>query len=173
MPAGVPPDISNQDPVPPVEALKAMASDRLMAFGTENKAVFAILNASLTRQSDVIAGTFEVSLTVLDNGGNRLGFATAQVHSEHTGAIGNLRTTLYEMTRSMMSDMNVEFEYQVRRNLKQWLTTPTAPDRPVEQTPLNGLSAPMPPTAAPTPSAPPDPASNTLPAPPPVPGETP
>ena len=28
---------------------------------------------------------------------------------------------LYELTREMMDDMNVEFEFQVRRALKDWL----------------------------------------------------
>ena len=40
IPAGVAPDVSSQDPVPPIEALKAMANDRLQAFGTANKADF-------------------------------------------------------------------------------------------------------------------------------------
>ncbi|HYZ25165.1 MAG TPA: hypothetical protein VE690_23755 [Rhodopila sp.] len=178
VPAGVAPDVSGEDPVPPIEALKAMANDRLLAFGTENKAVFTILNASLTRQDEVIAGTFEVSLTIDDNGGNRLGFATAQVHSEHTGRIGDLRKTLYEMTQSMMSNMNVEFEYQVRRNLKPWLTTPAAPDVPVEQAPLEGApgagapSAPSGPGAVGSPPGSPSggpPAPGAPPAPTPVP----
>ena len=59
----------------------------------------------------------------------------------------------------MMNDMNVEFEYQIRRNLKAWLTTSTAPAAPVEQAPLDGSGAPTAPTpldgsgapAAPTP----------------------
>ena len=37
----------------------------------------------------------------------------------------------------MMADMNVEFEYQIRRNLKSWLLASAAPDVPVEQTPLD------------------------------------
>ena len=43
---------------------------------------------------------------------------------------------LYDMTKAMMSDMNVEFEYQLRHNLKDYLTSPAAPDTPVEQAPL-------------------------------------
>ncbi|HEX2942639.1 MAG TPA: hypothetical protein VHO91_16430 [Rhodopila sp.] len=147
IPAGVAPDVSNQDPEPPIDALKAMANDRLMAFGTQNKAVFAILNASLTKQDDVISGTFEVSLSILDDTGARLGYATAQVHSEHTGPVDNLRATLYDMTKSMMSDMNVEFEYQIRRNLKAFLTSSTAPDTPVQQQPLDPSSGDAPPPA--------------------------
>jgi hypothetical protein len=137
VPTGVPPDVSNQDPVPPAEALKAMANDRLQAFGTANKAVFAILDASLTRDADVIIGSFAASLTILDDGGTQLGFAEARVQSRHSGRVDNIRTVLYEMTKSIMSDMNIEFEFQIRRNLKQWLTTGVAPDAPVDQTPLD------------------------------------
>jgi hypothetical protein len=137
VPAGVPPDVSNEDPEPPVEALKAMASDRLQAFGTANKAVFAILDASLTRENDVVIGSMAVSLTILDDNGSQLGFAEARVQSRHTGPLEGIRSVLYDMTKSMMSDMNVEFEYQVRRNLKDFLTNGAAPDTPVQQAPLD------------------------------------
>ena len=135
VPAGVPPEVSNQDPVPPVDALKTMAGDRLQAFGTNNKAVFAILDASLTRENDVIIGSMAVSLAILDDSGAQLGFAEARVQSRHSGPIDGLRTVLYDMTKSMMSDMNIELEYRIRQNLKEWLTTSAAPDTPVEQAP--------------------------------------
>lgn len=139
--SGVAPDVSGRDPVPPVEALKAMANDRLQAFGMANKAVFAILDASLTRDDDVVTGSFAVSLTILDDNGTQLGFAEARVQSRHTGRIGNIRTVLYAMTKAMMSDMNVEFEFQIRKNLKAWLTSDTAPPTPVEQAPLDQAPA--------------------------------
>jgi hypothetical protein len=137
VPAGVAPDVSNQDPALPGEALKAMANDRLQAFGTANKAVFAILDASLTRDGDVVIGSFAVSLTILDDSGTQLGFAEARVQSRHTGRLTNIRPVLYDMTKSMMGDMNIEFEFQIRHNLKDWLTNSAAPDTPVEQAPLD------------------------------------
>jgi hypothetical protein len=136
VPSGVAPDVSDRDPEPPVDALKAMANDRLQAFGTANKAVFAILDASLTREDSEITGSMSVSLTILDDNGTQLGFAQAQVQGRHSGSIDDLRVVLYDLTKSMMSDMNVEFEFQIRHNLKNWLTTSAAPDTPVEQTPL-------------------------------------
>ncbi len=136
VPSGVAPDVSNDDPVPPVEALKAMANDRLQAFGTANKAVFAITDAALTREGDVVIGSLAVSLIIQDDNGTQLGFAEARVQSRHSGSIDELRPVLYEMTTSMMNDMNIEFEYQIRHNLKDWLTTTAAPDTPVEQAPL-------------------------------------
>jgi hypothetical protein len=136
VPSGVDPDVSGMDPVPPVEALKAMANDRLQAFGTTNKAVFAILDGSLVRQDDGVNGSMAVSLTIFDGSGTQLGFAEARVQSRRTGVSGNLAPVLYDMTKAMMSDMNVEFEYQLRHNLKDYLTSPAAPDTPVEQAPL-------------------------------------
>jgi hypothetical protein len=157
VPSGVAPDVSGQDPVPPITALRAMANDRLQAFGTSNRAVFAILDASMIRNNDVVRGAFAVSLTIYGDGGDQRGFAEARVESRHSGPIDNLRPVLYDMTRSMMDDMNVEFEYQIHRNLKSWLTSAVAPDMPVQQAPLDG------PQAAPVPT----------PAPAPVPSETP
>ncbi|MEA2769552.1 MAG: hypothetical protein QOD93_2514 [Acetobacteraceae bacterium] len=137
VPAGVPPDVSNQDPTTPVDALKAMANDRLQAFGTANKAVFAILDASLTRQNDVVIASIAVSLTIQDDSGTQLGFAEAHVQSRHTGRLDDLHSVLYDMTKSIMNDVNIEFEFQIRHNLKQWLTTGAAPGAPVEQAPLD------------------------------------
>jgi hypothetical protein len=137
IPAGIPPDVSSSDPVQPVDALKAMAHDRLQALGTTNKAVFAITDATLSRVNDTIRGSMSVSLTIYNADNAQSGYATANVERTHTGRDGDLAQTLYDMTKSMMDDMNVEFEYQVRQNLKDWLTTATAPDVPVEDTPLN------------------------------------
>src|ERR1700710_987299 len=120
VPAGAPPDVSNLDPAPPSDALKAMANDRLQAFGTSNKAVFSVLDASMTRNGDTITGSLAVSLTILDDNGTRLGFAEAHVQNRHTGRIHGLRSVLYDMTKSMMYDMNIEFEYQIRHSLKSW-----------------------------------------------------
>ena len=137
IPAGVPPDVTSQDPVPPIEALRAMANDRLQAFGTANRAVFAILDASLARVNDIITGSFAVSLAILDPSGAQSGFAEARVQSTHSGPVRNIRPVLYDMTKTMMSDMNIEFEYQIRRNLKAWLIETVAPETPVEQAPLD------------------------------------
>lgn len=137
VPSGLPPDVTGSDPVAPIDALKAMANDRLQSLGTANKAVFAIQNASLTREDDVIRGTFSVSLTIYDSDNAQQGYAVATVDRSHSGDIDDLGKALYEFTKALMKDMNVEFEYQVRRNLKDWLATSAAPDTPVQQAPLD------------------------------------
>ncbi len=163
VPSGVPPDVSGQDPAPPIATLRAMANDRLQAFGTANRAVFAVLDASMMQENDVIHGTFAVSLTIQGDDGSQLGFAEARVEGRHSGRVDDLRSVLYDMTKSMMNDMNVEFEYQIHRNLKQWLTTAVAPDTPVQQTPLDGSGNPAPAPATPG-AAPPDAGAGAAPA---------
>jgi hypothetical protein len=144
-------DLSGQDPVPPVTALTAMAQDRLQAVGTSGRAVFVIKDASLLRTPDGgISGSMDVELDVYAGGGTRAGFAEARVARTQSGHIDDLRAALYDMTKQMMDAMNVEFEYQVRRSLRDWLVSATP--APVEQQAL-----PPPPGAAPAsqPLAPP------------------
>lgn len=187
VPAGVPPDVSGEDPAPPIAALRAMAADRLQAFGTANQAVFAILDASMTQTGDLVRGAFAVSLTIVGDNGAQLGYAEARVEGRHSGPVDDLPSMLYGMTKSMMNDMNVEFEYQIHRSLKAWLTSATAPEAPVQQAPLDGSqpapAAPGAATAPPGPGAAPGPtpglgaapgaAAAPNPAPAPVPSYTP
>jgi hypothetical protein len=48
----------------------------------------------------------------------------------------DLPSTLYDMTKDMMDTMNVEFEFQLRRSLGNWLLPEGAPQAPVQQQPL-------------------------------------
>jgi hypothetical protein len=152
VPSGARPDVTAQDPVTPITALKTMAQDRLKAFGTSGRAVFAILDASLTQRGDMIDGSMLVSLTIVADDGQPVGAARAQVNRHESGNSGGLRRTLYEFTKTMMDTMNVEFEYQVRQTLKTFLIEPAAPEAPVEQAPLDGRQAP--PSGAATTGAP-------------------
>jgi hypothetical protein len=159
MPSGVPPDVSQLDPVPPVDALRNMATDRLQALGAGGTAVFSILNAGLIRKGDTLTGTFEVELDVYTAPDTRAAYATASVTGSYTGDMDDLRSRLYDMTKSLMDRMNVEFEYQVRRSLGAWLLSAGAPQAPVQQQPLivspppSGLP-PGPPPPGPPPSIP-------------------
>jgi hypothetical protein len=45
---------------------------------------------------------------------------------------------LYDLTKAAMADMNVEFEYQVRHSLHDWLVSGNTIEAPVQATPLPG-----------------------------------
>ncbi len=154
VPSGVPPDVSQLDPVRPVDALRNMATDRLQALGGSGVAVFSIVNASLTRKSDTLSGNFEVELDIYSGPDTRAAYATASVTGSYTGDMDDIQARLYDMTRSLMDRMNVEFEYQVRRSLGNWLLSAGAPQAPVQQQPL--IVSPPPPSALP-PTMPPPP----------------
>lgn len=167
-PSGMAPDVTQVDPVPPIDALRAMANERLKAFGSTGRAVFIIQNASLTKQDDTITGDMDVVLNVYPSDtGPRAGFAEARVSRQYTGDTDDLRERLYDMTKAMMQAMNVEFEYQVRNRLHDWLASGTAAVPPVQAQPLN---AGPPPGTPPAPNAPPPP--NMPPSAPPPPPET-
>ena len=135
-PLGVPPDVSAASPLRPIEELRRLGQERLTAIGNEGRAVFAIQDAALLRQGDVITGRMAVVLEILSASNERVGFAEARVSHRFTGRVEDLRATLNDMTKAMLDEMNTEVEYQVRRHLRDWLTPPNASTGPVEQTPL-------------------------------------
>jgi hypothetical protein len=138
VPSGVAPDVSQLDPMPPVQALRNMAADRLQAFGSSGKAVFVIQEASLIRQRDTILGGFGVQLDIYTSANVRAGFAESRVSRTYTGDLDDLPSKLYDLTKEMMDAMNVEFEFQIRRSLRAWLLPEGAAQTPVEQQPLTG-----------------------------------
>ena len=148
VPSGVPPDVSQADPAPPLQALRAMAEDRIQTLGNADLAIFVIEDASLTRQKDTVVGNFAVQLDIYNTPTTRAAYARASVSSTYTGDLDDLPSRLYDMTKDMMDRMNVEFEYQVRRSLGSWLLTAGAPQAPVEQQPLKQT----PPGALPAPT---------------------
>ena len=138
-----PDGLDAQSPVRPGDALRAMARDRLLPGGSSGRAVFVIDEATIVRAQGGLNGTMAVRLDVLAADGTQAGFAEARVSRRRVGTERgeSLRAVLYEMTRQMMDDMNVEFEFQVRRALRDWIQdTATAPTpAPVER---QDLSAP-------------------------------
>ena len=124
-------------PAPLGETLRRMGADRLAAGGSAGRAVFAVNEATVTRVGDTLNGQAVAHLEILGADGARAGFAEAGV-SRRIAGVGRgaaYRAALYDLTRQMGDDMNVEFEFQVRRSLRDWLQDPTtAPlPAPVEQ----------------------------------------
>lgn len=127
-------DLGRFSPAPPAEVLAQMAQTRLGAFGASGRAVFVILNASLTRADNSYLGDFAVELD-LYMAGARVGFAEARVTRSRTIDPNTPRdAALYALTKDLMDQMNVEFEYQVRRSLRDWIIAiPEVPPPPVQE----------------------------------------
>lgn len=143
-----------QSPAPLGEVLRRMGEDRLAAGGTQGRAVFTVDEASVVRAGSTLAGRAAVRLEVYGPDGARAGFAGASVQRRVAG-VGRgaaYQAALYDMSRQIGDDMNVEFEFQVRRTLRDFLqeATTAPPPAPVQrQDLLPGGPAP----AAPPPAA--------------------
>ena len=134
-----PDDLAQTAPVPPDQALQRLARDRLIAAGTSGSGVFTIDQASITGSGGgALDGRLAVHLDILTAGGGHAGYAEAHVSRQFIPGTGTsdrgTRAQLYDLTRQMMQDMNVELEYQVRRSLRDWLVDASgAPAAGVEQ----------------------------------------
>jgi hypothetical protein len=145
VPAAGVPDISTLSPMQPIDALRRMAQDRLIAVGSGGRAVFRIEDAGINRIGDQLQGHLGVLLDIYTSENVRTAYAEARVARASIligRGLDTLRSALYDLTKLMMTDMNVEFEYQVRRSLHDWLDNsaesgPAVP-APVTQTPLDG-----------------------------------
>lgn len=149
----VPPDtIAAIAPLRPVDALKQMGTDRLIASGVTGHADYVIDQAVLRRIPGGIEGVFAVHLDVYAGAGSdRSGYAEARVARRRTSNNSgeNPRTVLYSFVKQMMDDMNVEFEYQIKRSLKDWLQQTSGAAPPPPQVESQPLAAPVAPTALP------------------------
>ena len=132
-------DVAAQSPASPVDTLRQMARDRLIAAGTSGRAVFSIEQASIAANGPTLDGLFKVRLDIYSSNGREAAFAEAAV-ARRSGSLDDdgenaTRMALYGLTKQMMNDMNVELEFQLRRALGDWLQTSDAPT-PVQQEPL-------------------------------------
>jgi hypothetical protein len=123
-------------PLVPSAEVARMGRDRLIPSGTTGRARFVVEAATLIHSGDAIAVLLRARVEVLDND-RRVAFAVAEVRRNLTGAGGSgsaRARAAEEVVARAMDDLNVEFELQVRRNLRDWLldTTPSAPVAPVD-----------------------------------------
>lgn len=140
------------NPAPPGPTLRRMALDRIGAGGAEGRAVFVVDQASITQVGDGLSGVMAVHLDVLRPDGGRAAYAEARVTRQASlPRQAELPGALYDMTRAMTDDMNVELEFQARRSLRDWLqSAETAPaPAPVQQQDLSAPGQPAAPLALP------------------------
>lgn len=130
-------------PLSPIALALQMGRERLSAVGTTGRARFGLVNASLTREAAGGAGLFSdrterlavilrVRLEILGADAAPVGFAEAEVRRTATAVANDAAAQARnadQIVRQAMDDLNVEFEFQLRRNLRDWIMSaqPTAP----------------------------------------------
>ncbi len=136
-----PGSLDSASPTPLAASMRQLAEDRLSAAGSSGRALITIDEARITRGDSALDGALAMHLDIMDADGKRRGSAAAGVSRRKTGVGRDLRGAVYDITKQMLDDLNVELEYQIRRSLKNELqVTSTAPaPAPVQQ---QDLSAP-------------------------------
>lgn len=106
---------------PPAEAVRRMGRERLSAVGTSSQAVFAVTVASLARDGVGMACLVGCGLEILAPDGSRAGFVRAEARAAAVGPEASRPQAADLLLRRAMDDLNVEFEFHLRRNLRGWL----------------------------------------------------
>ncbi|MBD0274441.1 MAG: hypothetical protein ICV73_21215, partial [Acetobacteraceae bacterium] len=129
-PPAPPGDIGALLSPPPAEAVRGMARDRLSAVGGSGRAVFLVTAASLVRERGgallrcALGCRLEITGKDDEDGP---GFAEAAVTHEVSGRDAARPRAADLLLRRAMEDLNVEFEFQLRRNLRRWLAAAAPP----------------------------------------------
>ena len=115
----------------PAEAVRIMARDRLSTAGATGHAVFTVTRASLARGPGgalncVLGCRLEVAGAEGGGPGNE-GFVEAEARAGASGAEAERPQAAARLLRRTMDGLNVEFEYQVRRNLRDVLVNVAPP----------------------------------------------
>jgi hypothetical protein len=124
-------------PLSPGVLAVQMGRDRLVPVGTTGRARFLIDSATLVREPASGGGLFSqrterltcvvhVRVEIMGGDGRRVGFTEAEVRRSATVVVegpNSRARAADQIVRQAMDDLNVEFEFQLRRNLRDWIMT--------------------------------------------------
>ncbi|WP_043362621.1 hypothetical protein [Belnapia sp. F-4-1] len=136
-PSPVPGDVGARLTPSAPEAVRIMARDRLIATGTTGQARFTVSQAQVIQSQDALTCLLGCRLEILSGLGSRVGFAEAAVTRSVSGPEAKRPNAPEALLRRAMDDLNVEFEFQLRRALKDWIS-------PIASDADGGMAAPGP-----------------------------
>jgi len=139
--------VDQSAPLQPADVMLRMAQDRLSAAGGPGKARFLIQTASLTREGGASGGVFSPAsetfrcvmrcqVEIISSEEAILATTSAEATRVATGSVRDAgeRGALAERAVKLAGqDLNVEFEYQLRRHLRAWLQLVAAPGESLPQ----------------------------------------
>ncbi|WP_270935288.1 hypothetical protein [Falsiroseomonas oryzae] len=134
-------------PVRPDAEMALMARERLVPMGTAGQARFIVQAAEFLRErlprspnqfgslsgepGERLTCRVNARLEVISGEGERVGFVEAEARRQRTTGSGASQATRLraaeDVVRQAMDDLNVEFEFQIRRALRAWLVQSAAP----------------------------------------------
>ena len=139
--------VDQSAPLQPADVMLRMAQDRLSAAGGPGKARFLIQTASLTREGGASGGVFSPAsetfrcvmrcqVEIISSEEAILATTSAEATRVATGSVrdaGERGALADRAVKLAGQDLNVEFEYQLRRHLRAWLQLVAAPGETLPQ----------------------------------------
>ena len=114
------------DPAPPADTLMAMLRSRLQPAGQPGTATVTVQNAYVDNVNGNLVGAMTVDLNLASADGRSTGFTEASVSASQTAPTSSnpddTRAALYALTKQLMTQMNVQLQYQIQKNLPSWVS---------------------------------------------------
>ncbi len=119
--------LEGKDPAPPASTLTAMLQHRLQPSGEPGNGTVTIQVASITEANGNLNGAMTVDVNLTSADGHSTGFAEANVSASQTAPDSDnpadLQAALYQMTKRLMDQMNVQLPYQIMHNIPSWVVS--------------------------------------------------
>ena len=118
--------LAAQDPAPPQATLLNMLRQRLVASGQPGQGTVAVQVASVDEVGGNLTGTMTVDIHLSGPDGHSSAFTEASVSASQTmpdadASADDRRAALYQLTKRLMTQMNVQLQYEIQRNMPSWV----------------------------------------------------
>ncbi|MCB5945214.1 hypothetical protein [Acidocella sp. KAb 2-4] len=114
-----------QDPVPLAATLVTMLQHRLQPSGTPGTGTVTVQVVSITEAGGNLNGAMTVDVNLTSADGRSTAFTEASVTASQTAPDSNsgpdMQAALYQMTKTLMTQMNVQLPYQIMHNIPSWV----------------------------------------------------
>ncbi len=118
--------MAGMDPAPPADTLMAMLHQRLQPAGQPGTATVTVQSAYVDNVNGNLTGSMTVDLNLASADGHATGFTEASVSASQTAPDSSnpddTRAALYALTKQLMTQMNVQLQYQIQKNLPSWVS---------------------------------------------------
>jgi hypothetical protein len=164
--------LNANNPAPPAPALLAMLNHRMQPSGAPGNGTITVQTASITEGGGNLNGQMTVDINLTSGDGRSTGFAEATVSATQPAPDGDnnapdMQAALYQMTKKLMDEINVQLPYSITHNIPSWVDWtnpqaggPAAAAGAIQATPLTG--PPGSPDASPAASPDASPATSTV-----------
>jgi hypothetical protein len=117
----------DNNPAPPAATLMTMLQNRMQPSGQPGTGTITVQVASITESGGNLNGQMTVDINLTGADGQSSGFAEASVSRSESAPNSDptspdMRAALYQMTKDLMTAINVQLPYQIAHNIPNWVS---------------------------------------------------